>query len=76
MQITAWAQEQMQVGGWSPYKAHFKWTKWTTVKWKTVNIISGLLIMLSSKTCISDGMGVHQCPWNWHLTHLERHHPC
>lgn len=35
-----------------------------------------LLSAHSSNFCISDGTGVHQHLWNWHLTHVERHHQC
>lgn len=32
-----------------------------------------LLSALNSKVCISDGMEVHQCVWNWQLVHIERY---
>lgn len=35
-----------------------------------------LLSAHSSNFCISDGTGVHQHLWNWHLAHVERHHQC
>lgn len=32
--------------------------------------------MLTLKVCISDGLWMHWCLWNWQLAHLERHHQC
>lgn len=50
---------------------NFFWKTWTSNKG-----LSGLLSVLGSKTCNSDGTWMHQFLWNCQLTHFKKQHHC
>lgn len=50
---------------------NYFWKTWTSNKG-----LSGLLSVLGSKTCNSDGTWMHQFLWNCQLAHLKKQHHC